>query len=71
MTPAKTYLVRFCVRDCYRITLCADSEEDAINKAQNLYDDQHEEAFEFDFENGGTDDWDAEEVQRQSQAPER
>jgi hypothetical protein len=63
MSTNKTYLVTFCVHDCYRITLKAASEEDAINKAECLYDDEHEAAFEFDFTVGGTDDWDAVEVQ--------
>ena len=63
MSTEKIYLVTFCVHDCYRITLKAASEEEAIDKAQNLYDDEHEEAFEFDLTVGGTDDWDAQEVQ--------
>ena len=62
MTSRKTYLVTFCVRDCYRVTLTAASEEEALDRAQDLYDTECEKAFEFDFDNGGTCDWEAEEV---------
>lgn len=62
MTPVRTFLVTFCVRDCYRIRLQAEDEGDAVCKAESLYDDEHEAAFEFDLDNGGTCDWDAEEV---------
>ena len=58
----KTYLVSFCVRDYYRIQITAKSEDDALDQAQTLYDDEHEAAFEFDFDNGGTCDWQADEV---------
>lgn len=60
--PVRTFLVTFCVRDCYRIRLDAEDESDAILKAENLYDTEHEAAFEFDLDNGGTCDWHAEEV---------
>jgi len=63
MSTEKTYLVTFCVHNCYRITLKAASAEEAVDKAQNLYDDEHEDVFEFDFTVGGTHDWDAQEVQ--------
>lgn len=64
MIPHRTkcYLVTFCVRDCYRITLEAASAEAAIAQAEELYDTEHEAAFQFDFDNGGTCDWHAEEV---------
>ena len=62
MSTDKTYLVTFCVRDCYRITLTAANEDEALEKAENLYAEEHEEAFEFDFDDGGTCDWDAKEV---------
>jgi hypothetical protein len=58
----KTYLVSFCVRDYYSIEIKADSSDDAIDKAQTLYGDEHEAAFEFDFNVGGVDDWQADEV---------
>ena len=63
LVEAKTYLVTFSVRDCYRITLDAASRRDAIEKAQGLYGEEHEAAFEFDLNHGGTEDWDAEAVQ--------
>ena len=62
MSTEKAYLVRFCVRDCYRIVLVAADADDALDKAQLLYEEECEAAFEFDFDDGGTCDWDAEEV---------
>ena len=62
MSNNKTYLVTFCVRDCYRITLTAKSDEAALEKAQQLYDEDGEDPFCFDFDDGGTCDWDAVEV---------
>lgn len=61
-SPARTFLVTFCVRDYYRVTLTAADEGDAISKAESLYDSEHEAAFEFDLDQGGTCDWQAEEV---------
>ena len=61
-TPPRTFLVTFCVRDCYRVTLDAVDEGDAIAKAEALYDTEHESAFQFDLDNGGTCDWHAEAV---------
>ena len=63
MSNEKTYLVTFSVHDCYRITLTATSEDEALEKAENLYDDEHAHLFEFDYTVGGTSDWDATEVQ--------
>lgn len=63
MSNSKTYVVSFCVRDYYRITLTASSEDEALAKAETLYDEEHEDAFEFDLTAGGTDDWQVEEVQ--------
>lgn len=60
----KRYVVSFCVRDCYRITLEATSADAAIAKAEDLYDTEHEAAFAFDLDNGGTCDWHAEEVKQ-------
>ena len=62
MSTDKTYLVSFCVRNYYRITLTAASEDDALEKAENLYTDENENAFELDLNIGGTDDWQAEVV---------
>lgn len=58
-TPLKTYRVSFTVHDCYFIDLKAKSEDDAILKAEDLYEREGEKAFEFDISDGGTDDWDA------------
>jgi hypothetical protein len=63
MIPLRTYIVTFCVRDCYRIELTALCEDDALARAQDLYHSEGEEPFEFDFSDGGTTDWNAEEVQ--------
>ncbi len=63
MTPLlKTYLVRFCVRDCYSIELKARDADAALEKAEALYEQAGEDAFQFDLSDGGTDDWDVEEV---------
>jgi len=62
MKPDKIYRVSFCVHDYYSIELRAHSEDDALTKAEALYDDEHEEAFTFDLSRGGTDEWEAEEV---------
>lgn len=62
MSTDKTYLVRFCVRDCYRITLTAANEDEALEKAQLLFHEECEQAFEFDYDDGGACDWEAEEV---------
>lgn len=62
MRAEKTYLVSFCVHDYYCIKLTATSEEEALEKAENLYTDEHEDAFEFDLTRGGTDDWQVKEV---------
>lgn len=58
----KTFRVRFCVRDFYTIKLKASDAEAAEAKAQYLYERYGEERFEFDFTDGGTDEWEAEEV---------
>ena len=63
MSTYKTYLVTFSVHDCYRITLTATSEEDAMEKAENFYCEENADAFELDFSVGGTSDWEAVEVQ--------
>jgi hypothetical protein len=62
MSTDKTYLVTFFVNDCYRITLTAASEEEALEKAENLYSEENEYAFELDLFVGGTSDWQALEV---------
>jgi hypothetical protein len=63
MSTEKTYLVTFCVQNCYRITLTAVSADAALDKGQNLYDDEHEAALEVDDRVGGSSDWNAQEVQ--------
>jgi hypothetical protein len=62
MSTERTYLVTFWVHDCYSIRLAAMSEDDAVAKAQDLYEEEHEDAFELDISQGGTDDWHASEV---------
>lgn len=61
MSTEKAYLVSFCMRDYYCIQLTATCEDDAIDKAQAIYDEDYENAFELDITIGGTDDWQAEE----------
>ena len=66
MSKRKPYLVRFSVRDCYTIEVQARDEYAAVMKAQDLYERYGEDTargFIFDFSCGGTDDWDAEELQ--------
>jgi hypothetical protein len=62
LSRSKTYVVSFCERNFYRITLTAASEDEALEKAENLYSEENENLFEFDCSVGGTDDWQAEEV---------
>lgn len=62
MKSDKIYRVSFCVHDYYTIVLTAESEDDALTKAEALYDDEHEDDFTFDLSRGGTDEWEAEEV---------
>lgn len=61
-TSWKTYLVRFCVRDCYVGEIKARDELEAISGAQDLYAREHEDAFDFDISRGGADEWEAEVV---------
>lgn len=61
-SPTRSFLVTFCVRDCYRVVLQAADESDAIARAETLYDTEHEAAFEFDLDQGGSCDWHAEAV---------
>jgi hypothetical protein len=56
------YRVTFCVLDYYTIELKARDANSAIEKAQGLYERHGEEPFTFDISQGGTDNWDAEEV---------
>jgi 1,2-phenylacetyl-CoA epoxidase PaaB subunit len=58
----KTFRVCFCVLDYYSIELKAHDDDAAIQKAQDLYDRRGEEPFTFDLSQGGTDNWEAEEV---------
>lgn len=62
MSTDKTYIVTFCERNYLRITLTAASEDDALEKAENLYTKENEGLFELDLTIGGTDDWQVEEV---------
>ena len=62
MSTDKTYIVSFCERNYYRITLTAASEDEALEKAENLYCEENLGLFELDFSIGGTDDWQVDEV---------
>ncbi len=62
MSTAKTYVVSFCERNVYRITLTALSEIDALEKADDLYCDGGMSLFELDDSIDGTSNWQAEEV---------
>ena len=62
MSTDKTYVVSFCERNYYRITLTAASEDEALEKAEDLFSEENEGLFELDFSIGGTDDWQTEEV---------
>ena len=62
MSTDKTYIVSFCERNYYRITLTAASEDEALEKAENLYCEENMNLFELDYSIGGTDDWQADEV---------
>ena len=62
MSTDKTYVVSFCERNFYRITLNASCEDEAVGKAENLYCEENIGLFAFDYSIGGTDDWQAEEV---------
>jgi hypothetical protein len=64
--PWKHYAVRFAERQCYYIDVQARSPLEAIAKVQDLYD-RHggnpEVGFVFDLSDGGTDEWEAQELQ--------
>lgn len=62
MSRTKTYVVSFCERNFYRITVTAASADEALEKAENLYTDENMSLFELDYSIGGTDAWQAEEV---------
>jgi hypothetical protein len=62
MSRFKTFRVSFCVLDCYSIEIKARDDEHAIERAQDLYERDGEEPFTFDLSQGGTDNWEAEEV---------
>jgi hypothetical protein len=63
MTQRKTYRVRFSVTDFYVGEVRAVSPRAAIGKAQRLYAEQYEQAFEFDISAGGHNgDWRADDV---------
>jgi hypothetical protein len=62
MSTTKTYVVSFCERNFYRITMTAPSEDEAIKNAESLYCEENMSLFELDYSIGGTDDWQAEEV---------
>ena len=62
MSKLMTFRVSFCVLDCYTIDLRARDPDSAIEKAQRLYERRGEEPFTFDLSQGGTDNWDTEEV---------
>jgi hypothetical protein len=62
----KHFMVSFYIRDCFYIEVNARSRDEAIARAQKLYD-RHgaapEQGFCFDISDGGNGGWDAEEVQ--------
>jgi hypothetical protein len=62
MSTDKTYVVSFYERNFYRITLTAASEDEALEKADNLYCEEKMSFFELDYSIGSTEDWQAEEV---------
>ena len=65
MSRLKTYRVRFSVRDCYTIDVVAVSADAAIAEAHDRYErfgESSEHGIDFDISDGGTMDWDAEEV---------
>ena len=62
MSNSKSYLVTFCVRDCYRINIVASSKKAALEQAKQLYDEDGTEQFGFDYDDAGTCDWNAQEV---------
>ena len=62
MSTDKTYIVSFCERNYYRIALTAASEDEALEKAENLFGEENMSLFELDFAIGGTDDWQVDEV---------
>ena len=63
MNAGKTYVVSFYERNYYRITVTAPCEDEALEKADNLYCEEKMSLFELVTSLGGTDDWQAEEVQ--------
>ena len=65
MSLRKTFLVRFSEQTHYMLRVNALCEDDAIQKASDLYDRNGPAelvGFEVNTDFGGTDDWDAEEV---------
>lgn len=62
MKTEKTYVVSFREWNYYRVTLTAPCEDEALEKAENLYCEENMSLFELDTSIGGTDDWQAEEV---------
>lgn len=60
--PWKTYRVSFCSHDYYAIEIKARSEDEAVARAEDLFDRSGEQPFTFDLSRGGTDEWDAEVV---------
>lgn len=62
MSTEQTYVVSFCERNFYRIKLTALSEDEALQKAENLYGEENIRLFELDCSIGGADDWQVEEV---------
>lgn len=65
MSAWRTWCVRFSVRDFYTVAVKARSEEEALARAEDLYDrygECPEKGFALDLSEGGTDNWEAEQV---------
>ena len=62
LAPIKTFRVSFFARDYYTIDLKARDKSSAVAKAMDLHRRHGEEPFEFDISQGGTGQWEAEEV---------
>lgn len=65
MISSKTFRVSFSEQTHYTVTVQARSEDDAVQRASDLYDRNGPTellGFELNTDFGGTDDWEAEEV---------
>jgi len=58
----KTFCVHMDVRDHYIVEVKARSAAEACRKGETLYQRFGEQAFIFDISEGGTENWEAEEI---------